>query len=222
MKFLSRKSLIVLHDLFMTAAAIVAAFYLRFETPGLEERFNLLVWLVPGIVVYAGFVYSFFHLDDAKWRFASLPDRQQYFPCGHRDRGLAAGARLHPGRAESLRHVLLRQDHDRHLLDPPDVLPGRSAHRLSLFPLFAHAPACAQRRIRADPDSRPRRRRRGAAARDRKRRGEENLAGRHPVAVAVRSGTVDPRHSGARHVRRSRARGDRSRQCADAASPASC
>ena len=79
MKFLSRKSLIVLHDLFMTAAAIVAAFYLRFEAPGLEERFNLLVWLVPGIVVYAGFVYSFFHLDDAKWRFASLPDLYNIF-----------------------------------------------------------------------------------------------------------------------------------------------
>jgi FlaA1/EpsC-like NDP-sugar epimerase len=79
MKFMSRKSLIVLHDLFMTAAAIVAAFYLRFEAAGLEERFNLLVWLVPGIVVYAGFVYSFFHLDDAKWRFASLPDLSNIF-----------------------------------------------------------------------------------------------------------------------------------------------
>lgn len=79
MKFLTRKSLIVLHDLFMTAAAIVAAFYLRFESPGIEERFNLLVWLVPGIVIYAGFVYSFFHLDDAKWRFASLPDLSNIF-----------------------------------------------------------------------------------------------------------------------------------------------
>lgn len=79
MKFLTRKSLIVLHDLFMTAAAIVAAFYLRFEAPGIEERFDLLVWLVPGIVIYAGFVYSFFHLDDAKWRFASLPDLSNIF-----------------------------------------------------------------------------------------------------------------------------------------------
>ena len=79
MKFLSRKSLIILHDLFMTAAAILAAFYLRFETPGLGERFNFLVWLVPGVVVYAGFVYSFFHLDDAKWRFASLPDLNNIF-----------------------------------------------------------------------------------------------------------------------------------------------
>src|SRR4051794_9074738 len=79
MKFLTRKSLIVLHDLFMTAAAIVAAFYLRFEAPGIEERFNLLIWIVPGIVIYSGFVYSFFHLDDAKWRFASLPDLSNIF-----------------------------------------------------------------------------------------------------------------------------------------------
>lgn len=79
MKFLSRKSLIVLHDLFATAAAIVAAFYLRFETPGIAERMDLLVFLVPGIVIYAGFVYSFFHLDDAKWRFASLPDLYNIF-----------------------------------------------------------------------------------------------------------------------------------------------
>src|SRR5436190_21970692 len=79
MKLLSRKSLIVLHDLFMTAAAIVAAFYLRFETPGIAERKDLLIILVPCIVIYAGFVYSFFHLDDAKWRFASLPDLYNIF-----------------------------------------------------------------------------------------------------------------------------------------------
>ncbi len=73
-KLTSRKALIVLHDLLATAAAIVAAFYLRFEAPGLTERLHMLAILLPGIVVYAGIVYSFFHLDDAKWRFASLPD----------------------------------------------------------------------------------------------------------------------------------------------------
>jgi O-antigen biosynthesis protein WbqV len=79
MKFLSRKTLIVLHDLFMTAAAIMAAFYLRFETPGIAERKDLLTILVPGIVIYAGIIYSFFHLDDTKWRFASLPDLNNIF-----------------------------------------------------------------------------------------------------------------------------------------------
>ena len=70
----ARKALIIAHDLLATAAAILAAFYLRFESGGLAERSAGLVYIVPGFVVYAGAVYSFFHLNDAKWRFASLPD----------------------------------------------------------------------------------------------------------------------------------------------------
>ena len=69
-----RKALIVAHDLLATAAAVLGAFYLRFETPGLVERIDTLAFLLPAIMIYAGIVYSFFHLDDAKWRFASLPD----------------------------------------------------------------------------------------------------------------------------------------------------
>ncbi|MGE3144365.1 MAG: SDR family NAD(P)-dependent oxidoreductase [Pseudorhodoplanes sp.] len=69
-----RKALIVAHDLLATAAAVLGAFYLRFETPGLVERIDNLAFLLPAIMIYAGIVYSFFHLDDAKWRFASLPD----------------------------------------------------------------------------------------------------------------------------------------------------
>jgi FlaA1/EpsC-like NDP-sugar epimerase len=79
MNLTSRKSLVVVHDLFMTAAAVVAAFYLRFETPGISERKELLILLLPAMVIYAGFIYSFFHLDDAKWRFASLPDLSNIF-----------------------------------------------------------------------------------------------------------------------------------------------
>lgn len=75
----SRKTLIVAHDLCATAAAILASFYLRFEAPGIAERADLLVIIVPGIVLYAGIVYSYFHLDDAKWRFASLPDLSNIF-----------------------------------------------------------------------------------------------------------------------------------------------
>jgi O-antigen biosynthesis protein WbqV len=76
----SRKALIVAHDLVATAAAILAAFYLRFEgASGLTERMPMLAYLLPPIVIYAGFVYSFFHLDDAKWRFASLPDLYNIF-----------------------------------------------------------------------------------------------------------------------------------------------
>lgn len=75
----SRKTLIVVHDLCATAAAILASFYLRFEAPGIAERAELLVIIVPAIVLYAGIVYSYFHLDDAKWRFASLPDLSNIF-----------------------------------------------------------------------------------------------------------------------------------------------
>src|SRR5690606_26330845 len=46
---------------------------------GLSERADWLVYIIPGLVVYAGVVYHFFHLDDAKWRFASLPDLNNIF-----------------------------------------------------------------------------------------------------------------------------------------------
>jgi FlaA1/EpsC-like NDP-sugar epimerase len=74
-----RKALIVLHDLLMTAAALVAAFYIRFEEQRLSVRLDLLWLMVPPIAIYAGIVYHFFHLDDAKWRFASLPDLWNIF-----------------------------------------------------------------------------------------------------------------------------------------------
>ena len=70
----SRRVLIVAHDLFMTAAAIVASFYIRFEAAGLAERQDGLFLFLPGFVAYAGVVYLLFHLYEAKWRFASLPD----------------------------------------------------------------------------------------------------------------------------------------------------
>ncbi|WP_414710113.1 SDR family NAD(P)-dependent oxidoreductase [Pseudorhodoplanes sp.] len=69
-----RKALIIAHDLLMTAAALLAAFYIRFEGAGFAERADWLWIIVPLVMVYAAVVYSFFHLDDAKWRFASLPD----------------------------------------------------------------------------------------------------------------------------------------------------
>jgi len=70
-----RRTLIVIHDLVMTAAAIVAALYFRFEGTGLLSiRFHWLPIILPGLLVYAGLVYWMFHLYAAKWRFASLPD----------------------------------------------------------------------------------------------------------------------------------------------------
>ncbi|MGA2842389.1 MAG: nucleoside-diphosphate sugar epimerase/dehydratase [Steroidobacteraceae bacterium] len=74
-----RRVLIVAHDLFATAVAIVASFYIRFEATGLGERQDTLFIFLPGFVAYAGIVYFLFHLYESKWRFASLPDLMNIF-----------------------------------------------------------------------------------------------------------------------------------------------
>jgi FlaA1/EpsC-like NDP-sugar epimerase len=69
-----RKVLIVCHDLFVSIAAVLAAFYLRFEEVGIAERRDFLTLFLPPFMVYCGIVYYFFGLYASKWRFASLPD----------------------------------------------------------------------------------------------------------------------------------------------------
>jgi O-antigen biosynthesis protein WbqV len=69
----------VAHDLVATAAAIIASFYVRFETPGLLDRLYPLLALLPGYLIYAGIVYWLFHLYRGKWRFTSLPDLANIF-----------------------------------------------------------------------------------------------------------------------------------------------
>ncbi len=69
-----RKTLIILHDLAMTALAVVLTFVVRFEGEAYEERVRHLPVLLPVFVSYAGLVYWFFALYRSKWRFASLPD----------------------------------------------------------------------------------------------------------------------------------------------------
>ncbi len=69
-----RKVLIIIHDVVMTAAAVLVSFFVRFEERGLAERWDDLLVFLPVFVVYAAIVYHLFHLYRAKWRFASLPD----------------------------------------------------------------------------------------------------------------------------------------------------
>src|SRR5215470_19819150 len=69
-----RMTLILIHDLVAAVAAVVAAFYIRFEAPGLAERWDLLLLLLPGFVLYSAVVFSLFGLFKNKWRFTSLPD----------------------------------------------------------------------------------------------------------------------------------------------------
>jgi FlaA1/EpsC-like NDP-sugar epimerase len=72
--FTPRMTLILVHDLVAAVVAVVAAFYLRFEAQGLADRWNLLLLLLPGFVLYAAVVYAIFGLFKNKWRFTSLPD----------------------------------------------------------------------------------------------------------------------------------------------------
>src|SRR5271155_3533660 len=77
-----RRLLIVVHDLVVTALAMLATLYVRFDdgaNGGLQARYPWLVIILPCYVAYAGIVYWYFHLYMAKWRFASLPDLRNIF-----------------------------------------------------------------------------------------------------------------------------------------------
>ena len=69
-----QRVLTILHDVVVTAVALVAAFLLRFEPEGLMERQNELLLVLPGFLIFAAFVFYRFRLYRSKWRFASLPD----------------------------------------------------------------------------------------------------------------------------------------------------
>jgi len=69
-----RMFLILVHDLAVTAVAVLASFYIRFEVTGLADRWHLLAVVLPPFIVYAGFVFAFFGLFKTKWRFISVPD----------------------------------------------------------------------------------------------------------------------------------------------------
>jgi len=72
--FTPRVWLILAHDLLVTAAAVLASFFIRFEAAGLAERWRPLAILLPAFLVYSGLVYVLVGLYKSKWRFTSLPD----------------------------------------------------------------------------------------------------------------------------------------------------
>lgn len=69
-----RRVAIILHDLAMTALALVAAFLLRFEPFVFATYVDNLPRTVVAVVALAGTIYCFSGLYEAKWRFASIPD----------------------------------------------------------------------------------------------------------------------------------------------------
>jgi FlaA1/EpsC-like NDP-sugar epimerase len=73
-KFTPRMWLILAHDLLVTALAVLAAFYIRFEEAFIDQRRDWLVGLLPAIVLCAAVVYLLFGLQKSKWRFTSLPE----------------------------------------------------------------------------------------------------------------------------------------------------
>ena len=179
--------LIVAHDCLATAAAIVASFYIRFEAAGLAERWPTLLHLpaaasssMPASSISSSACYK------SKWRFTSLPDLLEHRARRDRAGGLAAGARLRPGRAErATAQFFFGKITIAALLVPADRRSS-AAPRVA-YRYFRYTRTQQHARggeADADARARPRRRRRSAAARDRERRGQEDLAGRHPVAVA--------------------------------------
>jgi O-antigen biosynthesis protein WbqV len=73
-KITPRMALILLHDVLVTAVAVLASFYIRFEDSYIAARWDLLVELLPAIAVYAAAVYLLIGLNRSKWRFTSLPE----------------------------------------------------------------------------------------------------------------------------------------------------
>lgn len=69
-----RTTLVIVHDLVVTAAALLATFYIRFEGESLADRYDYLWVILPLFLAYATLVYLFSQLYRSKWRFASLPD----------------------------------------------------------------------------------------------------------------------------------------------------
>ncbi len=69
-----RMGLILVHDLVVTAVAVLASFYIRFEDSFIAARQDLLIWLMPAILLYAAVVYLLVGLHKSKWRFTSLPE----------------------------------------------------------------------------------------------------------------------------------------------------
>ncbi|MBI3699888.1 MAG: polysaccharide biosynthesis protein [Afipia sp.] len=69
-----RNFLIALYDALATAAAVIASFYLRFESAGFMERLPLLLRILPYFILLSVVVCYVFRLTVTKWRFISLPD----------------------------------------------------------------------------------------------------------------------------------------------------
>src|SRR3981081_4873204 len=69
-----RNALSAAHDALVTALALLATFYLRFEGDALFDRLPLLLRILPYFAAFSVVVCYAFNLTTTKWRFISLPD----------------------------------------------------------------------------------------------------------------------------------------------------
>ena len=74
---ISRAGVVYLHDLVMTALAVVLSLYLRVSGDVFSEYGPVLALFVPVAVVIAAVVYRLFGLYRGMWRYASSPDVMQ-------------------------------------------------------------------------------------------------------------------------------------------------
>ena len=200
--------LILAHDLLATAvAAVLASFYIRFEAPGLAER-----W--PAAARHAARLrrsmpaasISIFGLYKSKWRFTSLPDLMNIVRGRDGAGGVAAGARLRAGRAE---RSTAPSSSARSRSRSTGSCRSRSSRGSRVaYRYFRYARTLQHARAAdtvptlvlgraADAEVLLRAIESGAV--------QQDPAGRHPVAVARRPRPVDPRRPGARRSRRPRA-----------------
>ena len=74
---ISRAAIVYLHDLVMTAAAVMLALYLRVAGDIFSDYGPALTLYVPAAVVVGAAVYRLFGLYRGMWRYASAPDMVQ-------------------------------------------------------------------------------------------------------------------------------------------------
>ena len=74
---MSKRLIVLFHDLIMTVLAVYGAFFLRFSESQFLLRVSYLTLALPFILVSAAAIYSYAGLYRGRWRFASIPDLVQ-------------------------------------------------------------------------------------------------------------------------------------------------
>lgn len=69
-----KKTLIIIHDMLATTAALFGACYICFQDSEFLLRLPVLCKLLPFFILFSFFVLNFLQVYRSKWRFASLPD----------------------------------------------------------------------------------------------------------------------------------------------------